>query len=51
MKQGAFDIAKRVEVTRTKEHPAVKRGLVKEGSVSSVGLVLADDFKKKGFVK
>jgi hypothetical protein len=51
MKQGPFDITKRVEVTRTKEHPAVKRGLVKEGSVSQVGLVLADDFRKKGFVK
>jgi hypothetical protein len=51
MKHGPFDIAKRVEVTRTKEHPAVKRGFVKEGSVTNVGLVLADDFKKKGFVK
>jgi hypothetical protein len=51
MKQGPFDIAKRVEVTRTKEHPAVKRGLAKEGSTSQVGLVLAEDFKKKGFVK
>lgn len=51
MKEGPFDIAKRVQVTRTKDHPAVKRGLAKEGSVTSVGLVLADDFKKKGFVK
>lgn len=51
MKQGAFNIAKRVEVTRTKDHPAVKRGFVKEGSLSSIGLVLAEDFKKKGFVK
>lgn len=51
MKQGPFDIAKRVEVTRTKDHPAVKRGMEKEGSVTKLGLVLADDFKKKGFVK
>lgn len=51
MKQGPFDIAKRVEVTRTKDHPAVKRGLVKEGSIAKVGVVLADSFKQKGYAK
>lgn len=51
MKPGPFDIAKKVSVTRTKDHPAVKRGLVKEGSEANVGLVLVDEFRKKGYVK
>lgn len=51
MKQGPFHIDQRVEITRTKDHPAVKRGLAKEGSTSKVGLVIAEDFKKKGYAK